>query len=80
MYLYYILGFKLFGAYEADKMLLEEMEKESSTSKVRQRKKNKAKKKERSRSIKSDHTFTAYFTSYKLGSLSVCVCVFNNKP
>lgn len=53
MYLYYILGFKLFGAYEADKMLLEEMEKESSMSKVRQRKKNKTKKKERSRPIKS---------------------------
>ena len=53
MYMYYLLGFKLFGSYEADRMLLEEMEGESCVSKVRHRKKNKGKKKERSRPLKS---------------------------
>ncbi|XP_052098286.1 uncharacterized protein LOC127733063 [Mytilus californianus] len=54
MYMYYLLGYKLFGAYEADKMMMEEMEKENPMSKnVRQRKKSKAKKKEKSRPLKS---------------------------
>lgn len=54
MYMYYLLGYKLFGAYEADKFMMEEMEKENPMSKnVRQRKKNKGKKKEKSRPLKS---------------------------
>lgn len=54
MYMYYLLGYKLFGAYETDKFMMEEMDKENPMSKnVRHRKKNKGKKKEKSRPLKS---------------------------
>ncbi|KAL3866223.1 hypothetical protein ACJMK2_043545 [Sinanodonta woodiana] len=53
LYLYYLLGYRLMGSKEADKMMADESEMESSFSKTRQRKKGKSKKDNLSRPIKS---------------------------
>nr|AAY86556.1 chitin synthase [Atrina rigida] len=51
MYLYYLLGYKLFGAREADRYMAEDAE--SSMTKVKNRKKSKSKKCQRSRPLRS---------------------------
>lgn len=52
MYMYYLLGFKLFGSKESEKAFTEESELESRMSKARNRKK-KSKKDNLSRPVKS---------------------------
>jgi len=53
MYMYYLLGYRLFGAKDVDKALTEESELESRMSRARNRKKGKSKKDNLSRPIKS---------------------------
>ncbi|KAJ8304449.1 hypothetical protein KUTeg_018032 [Tegillarca granosa] len=52
MYMYYLLGYRLLGGKEADKMM-DEYERDSNISYVRNRKKGKSKKSQRSRPMKS---------------------------
>lgn len=52
MYMYYLLGYRLLGGKEADKMM-DDYEKDSNMSNVRNRKKGKSKKSQRSRPMKS---------------------------
>ncbi|KAK3099019.1 hypothetical protein FSP39_025327 [Pinctada imbricata] len=51
MYMYYLLGYKLFGAKEADNYMMEDAE--SSMTKLKNRKKGKSKKTQRSRPLRS---------------------------
>ncbi|KAH3835621.1 hypothetical protein DPMN_108977, partial [Dreissena polymorpha] len=53
MYMYYLLGYRLFGAKDSDKAFTDESEIESRMSKARNRKKGKSKKENLSRPIKS---------------------------
>lgn len=53
MYMYYLLGYRLFGARDNEKAYTEESELESRASKPRNRKKGKSKKDNLSRPVKS---------------------------
>lgn len=53
MYMYYLLGYRLFGAKDNERAFTEETELESRMSKARNRKKGRSKKDNLSRPIKS---------------------------
>ena len=53
LYMYYLLGYRLLGGNEADKVFTEDSEMDSKMSKTRNRKKGKSKKDNLSRPIKA---------------------------